>query len=103
GNLPANDRTRASSLAGRSATARRHFTCATTAPDLTWLTRRNYSARSSGCTARRSLRGPASAWPPCNASYTGTAARCGRKVRLTKGRHFISYCNQRTEDGENYG
>src|SRR5688572_28667814 len=44
------------------------------------------SAYSSGCTAPRSTRAPASGWQPSNALSIATAGACGPKPRWAKGR-----------------
>src|SRR3954470_1779486 len=56
--------------------------------------RTNCSASSNACTARRSLRGRASAWRLCSASYSDMAGACGRKAKLTRARHSISRCQE---------
>ncbi|MBI5685038.1 MAG: PAS domain S-box protein [Verrucomicrobia bacterium] len=52
------------------------------------------NASSSGCTAMRTLKAPASDWHWCSASSRATAAASGRKRRSTKARRFFSPCRR---------
>src|SRR5687767_24439 len=48
------------------------------------------------CMAQRNSRERALAWRLFSASFIGTGAESGLKVRSTKAQHFISRCQRRT-------
>ncbi len=73
----------------RAATAR-STSSRTTASASTCATPTSSSASSSGCTAPRSTRAPASAWPSCSASSTATAAASGPRPQSDQARRFTS-------------
>ena len=64
--------------------------CATTASGSTCSTRTSCSACSSGCIGPRSLKAPASGWPPSGGSWPGTAAGSGLRARSTRAPRSIS-------------
>ena len=76
--------------APRRRTARPSTSSATTAPASTCGTPTSSSASSSGCTAPRTSRARASAWPSCSASSTATADASGPRRRWIAARHSIS-------------
>ena len=63
-------------------------TSRTTASALMNVMPTNCSASSSGCTAARNTKAPASAWPSCSASCSATAAASGPKGKVGEGATF---------------
>src|ERR1019366_3847634 len=76
---------------GRSTQANPRFMCATTAPASIWHTLVRCSDPFSACTGRPSFQAPASAWPPCSASFTATAGASGPKRKWTGARRSTSH------------
>ena len=94
--------TRSSKSAVCGRRARTSISCATTARALTCATRTSCSASSSGCTARRTTRARASAWPSCSGSSTATAGASGPKPPSIAAPPFISPSKEKPNHERNH-